>query len=113
MVVPPARNAAFASPLSAYITLNEPIKDPASIRAALADGRLVRTRADADTQEARRGDVTRRDTAFALGAQYVSTDYMKPDARFGPYQVTMPGGVIARLRPTPTPAHADASRGPD
>ncbi|HWA60514.1 MAG TPA: phosphatidylinositol-specific phospholipase C1-like protein [Caulobacteraceae bacterium] len=92
-------NAPEASPLSAYITLNEPLKDPAAIRRALVDGRLVRTRADADTAEARRGDTTRRDAAFALGAQYVSTDYMTPDPRFGPYQVTMPGAVVARLRP--------------
>jgi hypothetical protein len=92
-------NAPASSPLSAYITLNEPIKDPAGIRAALADGRFVRTRADADTVEARKNDTTRREAAFTLGAQVVSTDYMTPDTRFGPYQVTMPGGVVARIRP--------------
>ena len=34
-----------------------------------------------------------------IGAQVISTDYLSPDARFGPYRVPMPGGVVARLRP--------------
>ena len=92
-------NAKLDSPLSAYITLNEPLTDPASIRAALAAGKLVRTRADADTREARSNETARRDAAFAIGAQYVSTDYMRPDTRFSPYSVSMPGGVVARVSP--------------
>ena len=93
------------SPAAAYITLNE-AQDPAEqarIRADVAAGFLVRTRADADTAEARRNDVARREAAFASGAQFVSTDYMEPDSRFGPYEVKMPGGVVARLCPHPAP----------
>ena len=60
---------------------------------------VVRTRADADTVEARTGETARREAAFASGAQYVSTDYMKPDLRFGPYQVVLPGGGTARRAP--------------
>lgn len=84
---------------AAYITLNDPVADAAAIKAALAAGMVVRTRADADTLEARRNDTARREAALASGAQYVSTDYMQPDARFGDYRVGLPDGVTGRARP--------------
>lgn len=64
-------------------------------RAAVQAGFIVRTRADADTVEARSGSVVRKDAAFNSGAQYVSTDYMQPDSRFGPYSVQLPAGAVA------------------
>lgn len=88
-----------ASPAAGYITLNEPIKEQARIQAAVKQGLIVRTRADADTWEARRNDRAPQAAAFASGAQYVSTDYMHPDARFGPYETHLPGGGLARLNP--------------
>ncbi|HEY9217679.1 MAG TPA: Ca2+-dependent phosphoinositide-specific phospholipase C, partial [Phenylobacterium sp.] len=88
-----------ASPAAGYITLNEPIEQSARIAAAVAAGLIVRTRADADTIEARKNTTERQAAAFASGAQYVSTDYMKPDARFGSYRTQLPGGGIARPRP--------------
>jgi hypothetical protein len=87
------------SPAAAYITLNEPKEQAARIRAAVEAGFIVRTRADADTVEARINDHSRQDVAFASGAQYVSTDYMQADARFGPYETRLPGGGAARLNP--------------
>jgi hypothetical protein len=87
------------SPAAGYITLNEPIKEQARIAAAVRQGLIVRTRADADTYEARRNDRAPQAAAFASGAQYVSTDYMHPDARFGPYEAHLPGGGLARLNP--------------
>jgi hypothetical protein len=93
------------SPAAAYLTLNDPLRDARRIRRDVAAGFLVRTRADADTREARRGDTTRRDAALASGAQYVSTDYLWPDARFrNAYRVRQPGGVIARCNPVRRPA---------
>ncbi len=92
-------NTAEASPASAYITLNEPLKEAARIRADVAAGLIVRTRADADTIEARRNDTSRRTAAFATGAQYVSTDYMEPDQRFSDYRVSLPRGGAGRLDP--------------
>jgi hypothetical protein len=83
------------SPAAAYLTLNEPIEEAKRITAAVKAGYIVRTRADADTFEARKGDTARREAAFASGAQYVSTDYRTPDLRFGPYQVRLPGKTIA------------------
>jgi hypothetical protein len=48
-------------------------------------------------------DTRRREAAFASGAQFVSTDYLRPDPRFSTYSVAMPGGVRARVSPA---AHA-------
>ncbi|MFM8754893.1 MAG: Ca2+-dependent phosphoinositide-specific phospholipase C [Phenylobacterium sp.] len=64
---------------------------------------VVRTRADADTVEARSGNLSRRDAAFASGAQYISTDYMTPDLRLGAYHVRLPGGGTSRLAPPVRP----------
>jgi hypothetical protein len=84
---------------AAYLTLNEPLELQARIRKDVRDGYIVRTRADADTYEARKNDRTRQVLAFASGAQYVSSDYMQPDARFGPYETHLPGGGVARRNP--------------
>jgi hypothetical protein len=64
---------------------------------------LVRTRADADTVQARSNSTTMRDTAFAGGAQFVSTDYEVPDPRFSSYVVRIPSGSPARCNPVTAP----------
>lgn len=90
-------NIEETSPAAGYITLNDPVGEGARIRADVAAGFLVRTRADADTVQARTGDTAMRDAALASGAQYVSTDYMTPDGRWTAYRVNLPGGVIGRV----------------
>lgn len=92
-------NAGEDSPSAGYITLNEPKEQAARIQAAVKSGLIVRTRADADTTEARTGDHSRQAAAFASGAQFVSTDYMRPDPRLGPYEAHLPGGGVARRNP--------------
>jgi hypothetical protein len=92
-----------SSPAAGYITLNEPKELGERITAAVKAGIIVRTRADADTLEARANDTGRQAAAFASGAQYVSTDYMQPDPRFGPYVAKLPGGGRARLSPAAGP----------
>lgn len=93
------------SPAAAYLTINDPVKEAARIKRDVALGYLVRTRADADTHEARIDDITRRDAAFASGAQYVSTDYLWADPRFpGHYTVRLPGNPMARCNPVRQPA---------
>jgi hypothetical protein len=92
-------NAPEDSPAAAYITLGEALANKAHITIDVQLGYLVRTRADADTVEARNNDTTRRDRALASGAQYVSTDYMRPDVRFGPYQTRLPQGFVAACNP--------------
>ena len=65
----------------------------------------MRTRADADTMEARSGDTARRDAALASGAQFVSTDYPVPNPGFGTgYAVAIPGGMPGRCNPVNAPA---------
>jgi hypothetical protein len=88
-------NTDESSPAAAYITLNDPIAEQDRIRRAVQNGLIVRTRADADTHEARRNDRSRFEAALASGAQYISTDYMSADPRFGPYAVRLPDAAIA------------------
>ena len=84
---------------AAYFTMNDPLRDQAKIKHLVERGFLVRTRADADTREARLGDVTRRDAAFESGAQYISTDYYQSRAEWSDYSVVLPGGQDVRCNP--------------
>ena len=72
---------------------------PTEIQDSVKQGFLVRTRADADTVEARSGDTKRRETALASGAQYVSTDYYVPRTEFSDYKVGLPDGAVTRCNP--------------
>lgn len=90
---PPADDAAF-------VVVNDPIDDADRIRELVEQGYIVRTRADADTVQARSGDTTQRDAAWASGAHFVSTDYVVPDDRFDTgYVVELPGGGDHRCNP--------------
>jgi hypothetical protein len=86
-------------PAAAWMKVNDAIRDFDKIRHLVKSGFLVRTRADADTAEARTNDPTRRDKALASGAQFVSTDYPEPVAELSPYHVRLPGDVTARTNP--------------
>src|SRR5690606_1773201 len=63
-------NAVEGAPDAAFIKLNDPLGDFERIQEAVAAGYLVRTRADADTVEAREGDTEQRDAALESGAQF-------------------------------------------
>ena len=84
---------------AAYFTLNDPRADALKIRAAVEAGFLVRTRADANTIEARTNDTARRRAAFASGAHYISTDYYLARKDWSNYAVHLPGGSVTRCRP--------------
>lgn len=85
---------------AAFVKLNDAFGDADAIRAAVAAGYLVRTRADIDTLEAREGDTTRLAAALGSGAQFVSSDYPEPDEAFGTgYAATLPDGDLARCNP--------------
>jgi heat shock protein HslJ len=97
-------NAPPDTPESAVLIINDPVVRHAEITAAVEQGYLVRTRADADTREARSGDYTRMRKAFASGAQVVTTDYYLPERRFGhDFQVRFPGGGYVRCNPVLRP----------
>ena len=55
-------------PAAAWMKRNDPVKGFDEIRQLVKDGYLVRTRADADTAEARKDDPSRREKALASGA---------------------------------------------
>jgi hypothetical protein len=97
-------SSAPPEPEAAFVKLNDPIGDGERIRELVAEGFVIRTRADADTEQARTGDTTDREAALASGAQFVSTDYPVPNPDFGTgYFVAIPGGVPARCNPITGP----------
>ncbi len=94
---------------AAFVKLNDPIGSFDRIQELVGLGFIVRTRADGDTEEARSGDTTKRDTAIESGAQFVSSDYPVPNPDFGTgYFVEIPGGVPARCNPISAPASCRA-----
>ncbi|MBN8936111.1 MAG: phosphatidylinositol-specific phospholipase C1-like protein, partial [Rhizobiales bacterium] len=103
-------NADENSPAAAYLTLNDPLAEGERIRKAVAAGFIVRTRADAGTVEARANDTHRRDAALASGAQFVSTDYLWPEARLNnDYRVHLPGNARALCNPVRRPDRCDGA----
>ena len=100
-------DSAPGQPDAAFVKENDPTgANAARIRALVRRGYVVRTRADADTVQARTGDTAMRDAALASGAQWVSTDYPAAGtaARFGTdYAVTLPRGLAARCNPVTAP----------
>jgi hypothetical protein len=98
------------SPESAFVKVNDPLGNEEYIRHLVATGYIVRTRADADTFEARFGITARRDAAMVSGAQFVSTDYPEPDPDFlTGYFVEIAGDDLARCNPVISPPGCDSS----
>ncbi len=93
------KSTSETAPHAAFFILNDPIADGARIRADVAAGFMVRTRADEGTHEARENNTARRQAGFASGAQIISTDYLEPRRDFGPYQVALPEDGPARCNP--------------
>jgi hypothetical protein len=87
------------NPAAAWMKENDSVEGFGRIQDLVRRGFLVRTRADADTVEARRNDTRRRDLAFASGAQFISTDYPEPNPAFSSYCVHFEGGTMARVNP--------------
>ena len=97
-------------PAAAWFNINDPIKEFDRIQKLVRDGFLVRTRADAETVQARTNDTNQRDKALASRAQFISTDYPEPDRRLTDYCVRLPGGIVARPNPVigdPALGHID------
>jgi hypothetical protein len=102
-------NASPGQPDAAFVKRNDPLgANTAVIQDLVRRGYLVRTRADADTVQARTGDTTQRDLALLSGAQFVSTDYPVP-GRAAPlgtdYVAQIPEGHPARCNPINTGTH--------
>jgi hypothetical protein len=102
-------NARPGDPDAAFVEENE--GSPEVIAALVRQGYLVRTRADADTKQARANDTTTRDAALRSGAQMVSTDYpwFEP-ARWTGYFVSLPGQAVARCDRVNAPSGCSDAR---
>jgi hypothetical protein len=86
-------------PAAAWMKDNDSIEDFDRIQGLVKAGFLVRTRADADTVEARTNDTRRRDKALASGAQFISTDYPEANPAFSAYAVRFDDAVVVRSNP--------------
>ena len=96
-------NAPEGHPAAAIMILNDPVGQFDEIQRLVKAGYMVRTRADADTREARKNDTRRKAAAFASGAQAVSTDYYLPATHFGnDYQVSLPKPIECNPITAPT-----------
>jgi hypothetical protein len=94
-----------ASPLAAFITIADPVKDGARIQAAVRSGFIVTTRADEDTREARENKTARRDAAFASGAQIIQTNFAAADPAIGTYRVSLADDPAAMCATKPDGEH--------
>lgn len=91
------------NPFASFAVLDDPTADADAIQNALGAHLLIRARADKAGVEAKAGDPSRRDLAFASGAQWVGTDFPEPAPRID-YFVDVPGGTPARCNPKKAPA---------
>lgn len=64
---------------AAFMIINEPRENLAKIKNLVKKGFVIRTRADAGTTEARENDYSRLKAAVESGAQYITTDYYRPE----------------------------------
>lgn len=93
-------NVPAGHPASAFFIINDPIADEASIKDLVQRGFMVRTRADANTQEAREGDLSRFEAAKRSGAQLISTDYyLKELSPNGQFSITFQPESYSRCNP--------------
>jgi hypothetical protein len=93
-------NAEPTSPYAAFFIMNEPKEQRAQIQDRVKAGFMVRTRADADTKEARNGDLSRFESAVASGAQLISTDYyLERLSPSGNFQISLQNGKYESCNP--------------
>ena len=91
-----------ASNEAAIFSLSDPIVSGDEISRLVADGYIVRSRADSGGEEADNNDTARRDAALESGAHSISTDYpAKVDGL--EYWVEIPEGTPSRCNPVSSP----------
>lgn len=93
-------NSIPGTPESAVLFMNEPKKDDNVIKDLVKKGYIIRTRADADTMEARSQDYSRFEKAKESGAQIITTDYYYPSKLFkSNYKVSFDNNTYERMNP--------------
>ena len=97
-------NVGKDDPNAAFFIMNDPKAESAEIKERVKSGFMVRTRADADTREARVQDYTRLEAAIESGAQLISTDYylgrLSPSGKF---QISLKNGKYQSCNPLIAP----------
>lgn len=92
-------NAVVGTPDAAILIMNDAPQQKEEIRKLVQQGYIVRTRADAETIEARTNDYSRWEAALASGAQIISTDYYYPSKHFpSAFSISFPGKQYRRLQ---------------
>ena len=103
-------NSDEGDPEAAWFNVDNSLTDGERIEDLVGKGYIVRTRADADTEQARTNDYTLQEAAWASGGQLVSTDYVVPNPDFGTdYRAEVPGGHNALCNPISAPADCDSA----
>ena len=93
-------NAEPGTPEAAFLIMNEPIDQADTIRDRVKRGYLVRTRADANTEQARNNDRSMFEAALQSGAQIITTDYYAKSTHFpSDYVVSFEDGTYFRINP--------------
>ncbi|MBK1894873.1 phosphatidylinositol-specific phospholipase C1-like protein [Chryseobacterium paridis] len=93
-------NSAPGTPESAVLFMNDPSP---KINELVQQGYIIRTRADADTMEARSEDYSRFEKAKKSGAQIISTDYYLPSKLFkSNYKISFENNTYERKNPINT-----------
>jgi hypothetical protein len=88
------------TPRSAFLLLDNAILRQEDIQKRVAEGYLVRTRADIETYEAKVNDPTRMNAAFTSGAHIISTDFIAAPNHYGTdYHVSLPSKAEAVRNP--------------
>jgi hypothetical protein len=91
-------NSKPRTPEAAIMILNNAKKD--SIRSMVKKGYIVRTRADADTKEARNNDRSAFEASCMAGAQIITTDYYQKSTHFNSdYIISFTGNRYLRANP--------------
>ena len=89
---------------AAFFIMNDPKGEGAEIKERVKAGFMVRTRADADTREARVQDYSRLEAAMESGAQLISTDYyLRRLSPSGKFQVSLKDGKYQSCNPLIAP----------
>jgi len=90
-------NSEPGTPEAAVLFRNDPNPEIAEL---VKQGYIIRTRADADTMEARKEDYSRFEKAKESGAQVITTDYYQPSKLFkSSYKISFDNNSYERKNP--------------
>jgi len=98
---------------AAFLNMDDPEKNFKLIQDLVKQGYMIRTRSDAQTNEARSADYSRFNKAQESGAQLISTDYYKADERYltskkwTNFQIQFPDKKVARVNHVNTAASSE------